>query len=159
MEWKGVRVAPPRTSPSHYATGGMKAVPTSAPGDPVGEGRQKHCSSCSIHTPLARLARHVGLRVTSLRVAAVIRSCPPEPGAFAQPAGSCTYQRLEITKGEILPGEQVPLLKNRREISQDTGRPSHWPLSGSCCSNASTLATLSSRVWSLSVRVLTFTVV
>jgi len=30
-----------------------------------------------------------------------------------------TYQRLEITSGELLPGEQVPLLKNRREISRD----------------------------------------
>ncbi|MCP9915766.1 DUF1651 domain-containing protein [Cyanobium sp. ATX 6F1] len=30
-----------------------------------------------------------------------------------------TYQRLEITKGELLPGEPVPLLKNRREISRD----------------------------------------
>lgn len=30
-----------------------------------------------------------------------------------------TYQRLEITNGEILPGEPVPLLKNRREISRD----------------------------------------
>jgi hypothetical protein len=30
-----------------------------------------------------------------------------------------TYQRLEITSGESLPGEQVPLLKNRREISRD----------------------------------------
>ncbi|MCP9845877.1 DUF1651 domain-containing protein [Synechococcus sp. Lug-A] len=28
-------------------------------------------------------------------------------------------QRLEITSGELLPGEQVPLLKNRREISRD----------------------------------------
>jgi len=28
-------------------------------------------------------------------------------------------QRLEITSGEMLPGEQVPLLKNRREISRD----------------------------------------
>ena len=28
-------------------------------------------------------------------------------------------QRLEITSGELLPGEPVPLLKNRREISQD----------------------------------------
>ena len=30
-----------------------------------------------------------------------------------------TYQRLEITSGELLPGEPVPLLKNRREISRD----------------------------------------
>ena len=30
-----------------------------------------------------------------------------------------TYQRLEITSGELLPGELVPLLKNRREISRD----------------------------------------
>jgi len=29
------------------------------------------------------------------------------------------YQRLEITSGELLPGEPVPLLKNRREISRD----------------------------------------
>ncbi len=29
-----------------------------------------------------------------------------------------TYQRLEITSGELLPGEQVPLLMNRREISR-----------------------------------------
>ena len=29
-----------------------------------------------------------------------------------------TYQRLEITTGELLPGEPVPLLKNRREISR-----------------------------------------
>jgi len=28
-------------------------------------------------------------------------------------------QRLEITSGELLPGEPVPLLKNRREISRD----------------------------------------
>ena len=28
-------------------------------------------------------------------------------------------QRLEITTGELLPDEQVPLLKNRREISRD----------------------------------------
>lgn len=28
-------------------------------------------------------------------------------------------QRLEITSGELLAGEQVPLLKNRREISRD----------------------------------------
>ncbi len=28
-------------------------------------------------------------------------------------------QRLEITSGELLPGEQVPLLKNHREISRD----------------------------------------
>lgn len=28
-------------------------------------------------------------------------------------------QRLEITSGELLPGEQVPLLKNRRKISRD----------------------------------------
>ena len=28
-------------------------------------------------------------------------------------------QLLEITSGELLPGEQVPLLKNRREISRD----------------------------------------
>ena len=27
--------------------------------------------------------------------------------------------RLEITSGELLPGEEVPLLKNRREISRD----------------------------------------
>jgi hypothetical protein len=27
-------------------------------------------------------------------------------------------QRLEITSGELLPGEPVPLLKNRREISR-----------------------------------------
>ncbi|WP_255095234.1 DUF1651 domain-containing protein [Synechococcus sp. J7-Johnson] len=30
-----------------------------------------------------------------------------------------TYQRLEITCGELLPREPVPLLKNRREISRD----------------------------------------
>lgn len=30
-----------------------------------------------------------------------------------------TYQRLEITSGELLPGEPVPLLKNRWEISRD----------------------------------------
>ena len=30
-----------------------------------------------------------------------------------------TYQRLEITSGELLPGELVPLLKNRREISRE----------------------------------------
>ncbi|WP_094556415.1 DUF1651 domain-containing protein [Synechococcus sp. 1G10] len=30
-----------------------------------------------------------------------------------------TSQLLEITKGEILPGEPVPLLKSRREISRD----------------------------------------
>jgi hypothetical protein len=30
-----------------------------------------------------------------------------------------TNQRLEITSGELLPGEPVPLLKNRREISRD----------------------------------------
>jgi hypothetical protein len=30
-----------------------------------------------------------------------------------------THQRLEITSGELLPGEPVPLLKNRREISRD----------------------------------------
>ncbi len=30
-----------------------------------------------------------------------------------------TYQRLEINSGERLPGEQVPLLKNRRKISRD----------------------------------------
>ncbi len=29
------------------------------------------------------------------------------------------YQRLEINGGERIPGEQVPLLKNRREISRD----------------------------------------
>jgi hypothetical protein len=28
-------------------------------------------------------------------------------------------QQLEITNGELLLGEQVPLLKNRREISRD----------------------------------------
>jgi hypothetical protein len=28
-------------------------------------------------------------------------------------------QRLEITSGELLPCEPVPLLKNRREISRD----------------------------------------
>ncbi len=28
-------------------------------------------------------------------------------------------QRLEITCGELLTGEQVPLFKNRREISRD----------------------------------------
>ena len=28
-------------------------------------------------------------------------------------------QRLEITSGELLAGEPVPLLKNRREISRD----------------------------------------
>jgi hypothetical protein len=27
--------------------------------------------------------------------------------------------QLEITTGELLPGEPVPLLKNRREISRD----------------------------------------
>lgn len=30
-----------------------------------------------------------------------------------------TYQRLEIISGELLPGEQVPLLKYRREISRE----------------------------------------
>ncbi len=30
-----------------------------------------------------------------------------------------TYQRLEITSGELLPCEPVPLLKNCREISRD----------------------------------------
>jgi hypothetical protein len=30
-----------------------------------------------------------------------------------------TYQRLEITSGELLPGEQeIPLLKSRRELSR-----------------------------------------
>ncbi len=29
-----------------------------------------------------------------------------------------TYQRLEITSGELLPGEQVPLLKKRKELSR-----------------------------------------
>ncbi len=36
-----------------------------------------------------------------------------------------TYQRLEITSGELLPGELVPLLKNRREISRDEA-PKPW---------------------------------
>jgi len=35
-----------------------------------------------------------------------------------------TYQRLEITSGELLPGEQVPLLKNRREIRRKSTRRS-----------------------------------
>ena len=33
-------------------------------------------------------------------------------------------QRLEITSGELLPGEQVPLLKNRREIRRKSTRRS-----------------------------------
>ncbi len=38
---------------------------------------------------------------------------------FRPTHGERTYQRLEITSGELLPGEAVPLLKNRREISRD----------------------------------------
>ncbi len=29
-----------------------------------------------------------------------------------------TYQRLEITTGELLPDQEVPLLKSRRELSR-----------------------------------------
>ncbi len=29
-----------------------------------------------------------------------------------------TYQRLEITSGELLPDQEIPLLKSRRELSR-----------------------------------------
>ncbi len=29
-----------------------------------------------------------------------------------------TYQRLEITTGELLPDQEIPLLKSRRELSR-----------------------------------------
>ncbi len=39
-------------------------------------------------------------------------------GLDAHPLVS-TSQLLVLTSGELLPGEQVPLLKNQREISRD----------------------------------------
>jgi len=36
----------------------------------------------------------------------------------AQPHWERTYQRLEITTGELLPDQEIPLLKSRRELSR-----------------------------------------
>jgi hypothetical protein len=38
--------------------------------------------------------------------------------AFARPAGGRNYQQLEITTGELLPDQEIPLLKSRRELSR-----------------------------------------